>query len=386
MQVRPTIAVVGASVRSAAFSLLRAGCRVVAADLFADADLKRECAVTRIADYPAKLFDWLAKTECDGWLYTGAIENHPDLIDLMAELKLLLGISGDSLRRVRDPILLQKALRAAGPNFPETKSCNGSPPCDGQWLHKTGQGGNGSGVSHHQSEPPGLPRRATTSKNGPSNSQRKGYWQRRIEGTPGSALFINAELQGITQQLIAEPWTGACEFQYCGTLAPWLLPPSATAEITRLGEVLAEQFNLHGLFGVDFVFDGEQAWPLEVNPRVTAAVEIVERVAGTNLLAKHLAAFGIAADDLRQEAVAASGKAILYAKHPLAVSRSMSESLLARAGPRDSPQLADIPNPDMQIAVGEPILTVLSDGSSTGAVVAELRERVAAMEHELYRG
>jgi hypothetical protein len=273
-----------------------------------------------------------------------------------------------------------------GFSFPNTKSCDGSPPGDGAWLHKTGQGGNGSGVSHYLSEPPGLPRRATTSKNEPPNSQRKGYWQQQIEGTPGSALFINADLQGITQQLIAEPWTGAGAFQYCGTLAPWLLSQSATADITRLGAVLATQFNLQGLFGVDFIFDGTQVWSLEVNPRVTAAVEIVVRTTGTNLLAKHLAAFGIAANDLRQEAVAASGKAILYAKHPLAVSQVLSESLLARTGPRDSPQLADIPNPDTQISIGEPILTVLADGTSSDAVAAELRCRVAAMEHELYRG
>ena len=373
MQLRPTIAVVGASVRSAAFSLLRVGCRVVAADLFADADLKRECAVTRIADYPAELFDWLAKTECDGWLYTGALENHPELIDRMAESKPLLGSPGVVLRRVRDPLELQRVLNVAGLNFPETKPCDGSPPGDGAWLHKTGQGGNGSGVSHHQSEPPGLPRR-------------DGYWQRQIQGTPGSALFIDGELQGITQQLIAEPWTRAGEFQYCGTLAPWRLPAAATADITRLGAVLATQFNLHGLFGADFIFDGTRVWPLEVNPRVTAAVEIVKRTAGTNLLAKHLATFDIAANDLPQETITASGKAILYAKHPLAVSQVLSESLLARTGPLDSPQLADIPNPDTQISVGEPILTVLADGSSSDAVEAELRHRVAALEHELYRG
>jgi predicted ATP-grasp superfamily ATP-dependent carboligase len=294
------------------------------------------------------------------------------LIDRMATLKPLFGIPSDSLHKVRDPLELQKVLNAASLNFPKTKPCDGLSPGVGQWLHKTGQGGNGSGVSRHQSEPPGLPRR-------------DGYWQQRIDGTPGSALFIDDKLQGITQQLIAEPWTRAGAFQYCGTLAPWNSPSLATADIARLGKVLMTQFDLHGLFGVDFIFDGEQVWPLEVNPRVTAAVEIVDRVAGTNLLTKHLAAFGLAVDRSQQEAVPASGKAILYAKHPLAVSGSLSESLLARTGFRDSPQLADIPNPATQISVGEPILSVLADGTSSDAVEAELRERVAELEHELYR-
>ena len=46
------LAIVGASVRAAAFSALRAGFEVVAADLFADADLRAHCDVTRIACPP----------------------------------------------------------------------------------------------------------------------------------------------------------------------------------------------------------------------------------------------------------------------------------------------------------------------------------------------
>jgi uncharacterized protein len=371
MTAHPTIAVVGASVRATAFSLLRTGCQVVAADLFADADLQRTCAATRIADYPAGLADWLASTECDGWLYTGALENHPDLIDSMAELRPLLGNRGESLRQVRDPLVLQETLLAARLNFPETKACVGSPPGAGEWLHKTGQGGNGSGVNlfHPQSDEP------------PTS----GYWQRRIAGTPGSAQFVGGGLYGLTRQLIGEPWIGASPFQYAGTLAPWELPSTVADDLSRVGELFATQCGLVGLFGVDFVFDGHRAWIIEVNPRATAAAEIIERTSGVNLLKEHLATFGIAIKETPHAPIPTAGKAILYAKHPLAVSRSLSDQLLTAAGSRDYPQLADIPHAGTKISPGEPILTVLAEGTDIDEVESKLRERVASLETELYR-
>jgi uncharacterized protein len=368
MNSRPCIAVVGASVRGVAFSLLRAGSDVVAADLFADVDLARVCPVTRITNYPDELANWLANTPCDGWLYTGALENHPDLIERMAKLRPLLGNRGNMLRQVRDPLLLQEVLRAAKLNYPETRPCEALHPGEDDWLHKTGQGGNGSGVSHFTGELP-----------------TSGFWQRRINGTPGSAIYVSGKLCSITRQLIGESWARAGEFQFCGTLAPWTIPLGALADLTELGQVLTTQFSLLGLFGVDFILDDDRVWIIEVNPRVTAAAEVVERVTGSNLLATHLVEFGIHAKQRETIRVPAAGKAVLYAKLPLAVSRQLSELLLAAAGEPNRPRLADIPNPGTQISLGEPILTVLADGSTLDNVESELRDRVAALESSLYR-
>src|SRR5262245_9045814 len=113
------LAIVGASARAAAFSAIRTGFEVVAADMFADADLARVAPVTRIKNYPEGLADWLAATECDAWMYTGALENHPDLIDRMAAIKPLAGNSGKPLRDARDPLKLQAYCKASGVMFPE---------------------------------------------------------------------------------------------------------------------------------------------------------------------------------------------------------------------------------------------------------------------------
>src|SRR5262245_22640430 len=114
------LAIVGASARAAAFSALRADYEVVAADLFADVDLRRSCRAGRVNRYPEGLEDWLEKTACDGWMYTGALENHPRLVQRMAAIRPLLGNDLEALAAVRDPLRLQEVFGEVGVSFPET--------------------------------------------------------------------------------------------------------------------------------------------------------------------------------------------------------------------------------------------------------------------------
>jgi predicted ATP-grasp superfamily ATP-dependent carboligase len=359
------VAVVGASTRAAAGSLLRAGYQVSAADLFADADLKLRCPVTQIADYPAGLLPWLESTECRRWIYTGALENYPELVEPMAAVKPLWGHPGHVLRRVRNPLWLQEALLAGGFDFPETVWA-AAPPGDGRWLAKTYRGSSGSGVS-------------TTSDEGPC------YWQRFVEGVPLAAVYAGSELLGVTRQLVGEPWCGAAEFRYCGSIGPWSLPASATSILARLGKTLYETFDLTHLVGVDFVLDEQRLWILEVNPRYTASVEIVERVHGLNAFTEIAPGASRGDPALARGAIENSyGKAILFAKQPLAISPQRTAALLAEAGNVDWPHLADIPPGGTHIDTHEPVLTVFASGETAESVEAELKRRAEEIEQRLY--
>ena len=340
-----TVGVVGASARAATFSLLRAGYKVVAADLFADADLARCCAATRIESYPEGFAQWLARTKCDYWIYTGALENYPELVDQLAEIRPLLGCSGDQLKRVRDPLQLQELLRQADFCFPETIAAPADLPREEHWLGKTYQGSSGQGVGPTDGAP---------------------YYQRRVSGTPLSAVFHGNKLRGVTRQLVGEAWSGAAEFQYCGSIGPWPLPTGCAQQLHRLGELLCEAFHLVGWYGVDLIASDKQMWIVEVNPRFTAAVEIVERA----------------------QAVAGScfGKVIHFAKRPLTIDAQLSDALLDRSGRIAWPALADIPAADSQIATGQPILTSFATDVSPEAVHAKLQHRVDELEQTLNSG
>ena len=114
LHVSQPLAIVGASTRSAAASAVRAGFQPITADLFADADLRAIATATRISPYPEGLVDWFRAVEPPAWMYTGALENHPELVDQLAWIAPLWGNPGDVLARVRSPWELAKALSDAG--------------------------------------------------------------------------------------------------------------------------------------------------------------------------------------------------------------------------------------------------------------------------------
>src|SRR3954464_10544297 len=144
--VKQPLAIIGASTRSAAASAVRAGFQPLAADLFGDIDLERIATTTRIRPYPEGFLDWIRAVEPPGWMYTGALENYPELVDQMAWIAPLLGNPGDVLARVRSPWELAHVLQNAGLLFPEMRRSSDGLPRDGTWLAKSYRGASGSGV------------------------------------------------------------------------------------------------------------------------------------------------------------------------------------------------------------------------------------------------
>src|SRR5262249_1841279 len=87
------LVLVGASVRAAAFSALRAGFRPWCADLFGDSDLRSRCSVTVLdaANYPDGFIDFLSSAPNLPWMYTGALENRRALIRQLTAVRPLWG-------------------------------------------------------------------------------------------------------------------------------------------------------------------------------------------------------------------------------------------------------------------------------------------------------
>jgi uncharacterized protein len=397
------LAIVGASVRAAAASAVRAGFRPLAADLFADADLRAIATTTRISPYPEGLLDWLRTVEPAAWMYTGALENHPELVDQMAWVAPLWGNTGDVLARVRSPWELARALYNAGLLFPETREHADGLPHDGSWLAKTYRGASGSGVRELESggmgeSESGRLRSETVRIDSPplllSHSPPLCY-QRRVAGTPCAAVFAatrgSATLLGVTRQLVGEAWLGAHGFQYAGSIGPWPVSEVALATITRIGKVIAEEFELLGLFGVDMVIEDDNVWTIEVNPRYTASVEIVERVTNIQAIAMHAAACNNSQlPNIRvspQSAVANSkachGKAVLFSRRDIDISKQIADATLAGSLKKPWPSHGDISLAGTPIQAGRPILTLFADGATVDEVECQLRECAMRMEREL---
>jgi uncharacterized protein len=373
------LAIVGASTRAAAFSALRAGYEVVAADLFADADLQGECATTRITGYPEALADWLAQTDCDAWLYTGALENYPDLISRMGKLRPLLGNSGGALRAVRNPLVLQTVLASSGISFPETVDSASKLPLDGSWLCKTYRGAGGSGVW--------LLFGADARERAEGH---KAFYQRFVSGVSAAALMVcsprGGRVLGVTRQLVGDARAGAKPWHYAGSVGPLAVNKDVQSQLVKLAELLSSRFQLRGLVGADLVIANERAWVLEINPRYTSSAEIVECVTGERLIATHIAAcLDVSSHGQTENSAvgAMHGKVVIYAKQNVTITADFNQWALAQSSVDfESCRLADIPRRGEDLHAGQPVLTVLV--TSPTDLDAEITRRIKEVEEQLY--
>ncbi|MBX3415102.1 MAG: ATP-grasp domain-containing protein [Pirellulales bacterium] len=366
---------VGASVRAAAQSARRAGFACQACDLFGDADLAPCCQTATIEDYPRGFLAAVAGTDGDGWLYTGGLENYPRLVDRMARIKPLWGNRGDALRRVRDPAVLSELLAKKGLAYPEWRASAQGLPTDGSWLCKGRRSSGGLQVT----------RWIGNSTTRPANAC---YFQRYIAGTSGSAVYVAARGKccwlGASRQLLDGGWSGAESFRYAGSVAPLDIHRDLQDMLATIGEVLAGEFQLAGLFGVDFVLADETVWPVEVNPRLPASVETLERVSGFNAVACHIAACCAGELPSPPRAQGAAGKAIVYARQSLQVSAKTSHTLLETNVSTAWPIVADIPRGGTTIDAGMPIATVFAQAARVEGIEEALRAKQAWLEGMLY--
>jgi predicted ATP-grasp superfamily ATP-dependent carboligase len=356
----------GASARAAAFSALRCGLVPRCADYFADRDLALACHVDRIdpAD-KARQFTAISDSLAPSpWFYCGGLENHPELVDRISRTRRLWGVDSQSLRAVRDPAEVAKVFRAAGIPHPRVELDASSVPRDGSWLVKRAASGAGRGIK---------PFVGQGDYQWPAH-----YFQERLRGPSYSALFIgngsHARTIGVTRQLIGVP---GHPFGYRGSIGPCRIAAPLLARLQQLGDVLSTQFGLLGWFGVDFVLLGDVPWPVEINPRYTASVEVYELALRRPLLAEHRDACekrtigdGPIEQDIgpRRSVI---GKLILYANERVVV-REIAPGQNAAEDPFALRPTADIPEPGSCFDAGDPVMTLFA----RGATVSECRQRL----------
>jgi predicted ATP-grasp superfamily ATP-dependent carboligase len=354
------VIIVGASVRAAAFSALRAGLRPICVDQFADADLQKAAPTVRVTDYPAALPRVIASLPPAPVIYTGAMENHPAQLAEIAAHRTLLGNDVDVLKGVRDPFEVHEVLRRFKVPRLRVRSESNPPPADGQWLLKPRHGSAGRGICVWDDAALDSP---TLSK--------PHYFQQRGDGETVSAVFLATQdpfhlrYVGLTRQLVGLRELNARPFAWCGSIGPVVLDVAGEILVRRTGSVLAHHFGLKGLFGCDFIVPARDR-PLltEVNPRYTASVEVVEILGGFNLIRDHCAATGLEVPETLPQSIlsapsrATVGKVVLYAERDAIAPDTSAWRCMTPLGP--IPALADVPERGSRVKRGSPVCTVLA--------------------------
>lgn len=376
-----TVGVVGASARAAVGSLRRAGFAAWAVDLFADRDLRRTAPCVRCpaADYPEALPRLADAFPPGPVVYTGGLENRPDVVRDLAARRPLWGNPPDVIAAARDPFLLTRVLTPRGFNFPfpEVRSADAPPP-EGEWLLKPRSGAGGQGVRHWRPGDP-LPRHPE-----------RWYFQAFVEGGARSALILSDPprqiLLGVTEQLVGTPWLHAAPFRYAGNIGPLRVFSGYDDILCRTGRELAEAAGLRGVWGFDYVKDLDGVpEPVEVNPRYTAGLEVLELAAGVPYMLGHAAAFGEPGVPCPFPPVTTSrvvGKAIYFAPHRITFPPAgpWDADLAAEPHPWRLPGFADIPEAGETIEPGWPVLTFFAHGSTPDECRGRLQSTAADLD------
>jgi uncharacterized protein len=358
--------ILGASARAACFSARRSAYSPYWIDQYGDHDLAENFTgrCVPVDEYPTGILDFIRDSPAAPFLYTGAMENHLHVLEELEKVRPLLGNSARVCRAVRDPELLTACLCQANIKQPQLSPLPlAAQLCDKNWLIKNRYSAGGQGVMHFKGDE--------------SMASEHLYLQEFIAGENRSGVFIGdgrcAYLIGVTRQLVGEAFLNAGEFSYCGSIGPLPLDEDELDQWQTIGNTLTAEFDLKGLFGVDAISKGGDIYPLEVNPRYTASVEVLELALKLPVIAMHCAACNEELPTLvLPTAKSMIAKAYLFAGQEL-LSPTDVEKLYDGSG--SFSLRADIPHPGTVISQGHPLMTILAPASSLEEGMQSLMER-----------
>ena len=193
------------------------------------------------------------------------------------------------------------------------------------------------------------------------------YFEKYIEGELLSLQFAadgeNAELISFSKQLTA--LNSDSPFKYGGNI---LIKPAAVLieKSKRLIKLLTKKYSLKGINGVDFIKNGSDLYFLELNPRFTAAVELLLDIYGRQLFAIYFE------DDLRknylnkylQHLKHLKAKLILYSFYDLKVTHNIVKNIDKIDANNFNFKIKDIPKKGELFTKGDPLCTLIVEAEN----------------------
>ena len=348
--------------------------------------------VITVQNYPHSLPDDVAHVRADGWFYCGALENSPKILERIMKkgnfIGPLLGTSPDGLRGLRNPEWLAKTLKGVGLETLPVANQSSPPVPDGTWVQKPLASAGGRMI------------RVWDESAAQTPFPEAHYFQKIAAGIGASVIFQvdsgKVEWLGSARELEAPTESAPpSPFSYCGSLGPiHELPVPAEAKLRKMIQTFVDNVpSLNGFVGLDFRFDGDEVWLVEVNPRYTASIEVLELSLGQSLLnplatpgrsnsnpsalaemSSSTFCFSPTAEEQNLNQTRIVAKQILYASESF-VSPDLRQFVNA-SDPWTIPLMADVPVPGTFVEKGWPICTVLASGENRQTLESRMKERL----------
>ncbi|MBT4694890.1 MAG: ATP-grasp domain-containing protein [Planctomycetaceae bacterium] len=368
--------IIGASTRAAVASARQSSWTIHAMDMFGDIDTRSQSNFQLLKNYPTACISLLSDIQPDAICITGAMENHPGVLQELATRATLLAPAVDQIARMRNPLNLQAVLANSSWQYPRTFASDECLPQDEtRWLKKPIASAAGQGI-HALDNIDTIPPNPAI------------IVQERISGRDISASFLmhpsRTEVLGCTEQLLGHRELQANEFQYCGSIGPLHLPASINRQLLELGHFLQREFALRGLIGVDLIWHDNQLWLIEINPRYTASMELFESQFDRSLIQLHLDSFASnpASFNRIDHAKKHFGKAVLFAPATTQIPNEF-QPIWQAALNCHRPTVADLPTIGATILAGHPLFTIFACSESVAETKAKLHQQAATFYSRL---
>lgn len=273
--------ILGASCRAAAQCAHRKGFCVVAADQFHDRDLLA-CAtpisLDRLFEPSHAYRDRLAGATA---LLCGGAENHPEWIEWLEHASIPCGLTSKSLGLLRSVSNWRAWAEDAGMNFPETLHPHEVPCGDviaGEWLIKSESSAGGLGVDDWPDSAPIA----------------SGYVQRKVTGDQIGVSFLSdgesSEVIGGSFGIPSAFVRGPLPYIYRGSIGPVPLSREEVRSLIGFADHVRMATGIRGVWQADFIRNSAGWWLLEINPRWSSSMELLEAAMALDLITMHVQA------------------------------------------------------------------------------------------------
>lgn len=348
------VLVIAHSGRMLAHAVKQAGYSPLVIDLFADQDTVAIAEQSwQVENLSLAVIQEIVEQELLSYkiqwvIYGSGLEIQPETLVYLAEHFTVAGNNATVCKQLSCKKEFFSHLDTLGIRYPDVRFC--LPEDTDGWLIKPIHHLGGVGINWCD--------RKTTEDE---------YYQKFCLGKSASVLFCadgqHVELIGFHRQ-----WTiDQRNFSFAGIIQEYVLPDYEQQRVQRWLEKLVSCYHLKGLGSLDFIWNGENCYFLEVNPRPPASMMLYPEL---DLLKAHMT--GQLTRTKQDKKVHALQ--VVYAQQPCKIYKPIEWP----AWSFDRPKL------HTRILRGEPICSIMAQENTTEQALNSLLEKQIIIENNLY--
>jgi methenyltetrahydromethanopterin cyclohydrolase len=341
-----------------------AGVKSLVIDLYADCDTQRLCtdwrqvpSLAQIHLQPA-LDYFLDLYSVQQAIYGSGFEYHQESLLYLNTQITVLGNLPITFKKIQNKTAFFKVLDELNIPYPETTFKR--PLHSDNWLIKPWQGQGGIGIKRYQTAVP---------------TSDPVYWQKHQPGIPHSVLFLadgkNVKIIGFNRQ-----WTTNLsekdEFLFSGIINHTELSNEQKQLITQWLTKIVPIFKLKGLNSLDFIQSGKQCWLLEINPRLSASMQLYP----AGLLNQHIQASQGKLLDTPSKLIGYTAYQVIYAPETVTIPAQFNWPTVC----------VDLPASGVTCRKGQPICSMIAHHNTPEMVFEQLQITQQLIFHQLQLG